>query len=35
MEKILAIAVGIGLNYIIPNPTSAVKVVIEVLTWGI
>jgi len=35
MEKILAIAIGIGLNYIIPNPTSTAKVIIEVLTWGI
>jgi hypothetical protein len=35
MEKILAIAVGIGLNYVIPNSTGSIKVVIEVLTWGI
>jgi len=35
MDKVLAIAVGIGLNYIIPNPTGSVKVLIEVLTWGI
>ena len=35
MNKILAIAVGIGLNYIIPNPTGALKLTLEILTWGI
>jgi hypothetical protein len=35
MDKIIAIAVGIGLNYIIPNPTGALKLTIEILTWTI
>ena len=35
MSKILAIMIEVDLTYIIPNPASSVKLIIDLLTWEV